>query len=136
MGEQDTVVEEIAIGRYDDQLNTLFQAILHRIEQGVTTTEWVIEDAAGVTLRETEMTVGVAERAEKLSGVSWADLNPVRSAMQFRAVVQAELERSGVKDAEARRRVQDLKAADAVRCVRTELVEPVPFDTDPQPTTS
>lgn len=130
-----TFIEEVVLGRHDDQLNSLFQALVSRVKAGSVSREWIIEDVAGVSIRESEMTVGEAERIEQLCGESWAELNPVQSARQFRAIIQAALESSGKKPTEAVEIVQSLKAVEAVDHVRTELSEPVPFGSPEQPTT-
>ncbi len=131
----ETFTQELILGRHDEHLNELFQALVSRVKAGSVSKEWIIEDVCGVSIRESTMTVGQAERIEALSGESWAELNPVKSARQFRAIVQAALESDGMKSTDAAEKVQALAASEAVDHVRTELSEPVPFDSPEQTTT-
>lgn len=84
------VVRAILAGKFDGSILELNQAILARVRNSSVQTRWVIT-VDGMTIDEDEMTVGEMKVAEKLAGMDWRFLNPVRSADQFAAVVAAAL---------------------------------------------
>lgn len=86
------IAQEIALGRADDQLAAVINAITDRQVDGQSVICWKVS-APDLDLEVTEedFTVGEAEAIERDTGLTWDQVAPARSASVFLAVVKAAL---------------------------------------------
>lgn len=124
----DALVEAIKSGDYDGHLVDLIEAIRARFQFGTTEQKWKV-DYDGDTITQDSLTLAEASTVEKLSGQSWAYLNPVNSARECQAIISAFLiHRRNMREVDAKRESGKLTVEAAVESVGSYEVERAPKD--------
>lgn len=124
----DDLIESVKAGEYDGHLVDLIEAIRDRFQFGTTEQKWKItfEDEE---ITQDSLTLAEAASVEKMSGQSWAYLNPVNSARECLAIVTATLvHRHHMREVDAKAKVGKWTVEDAVAAVGSYEVERAPKD--------
>lgn len=93
----DRFCAEILAGRHTMHLVQILEAVHHQLLDGPSAKRWKIDltflgdDYAGRTITEDDFSLNEAYEAERISGHSWAGLDPLLSAADCRAVIAAHL---------------------------------------------
>lgn len=126
------VAQRIVAGDLDDGIGAIYEALQARFSDGTVGLTWSIKmPALDVEITEDDLTIDEAMLIEKVTGTNWAQIDPVRSAADARAILAVSLsQRNGLTPAEADERLKTVRAADFLRCVRREVVTPAPLDSD------
>jgi hypothetical protein len=98
----DKVMQEVALGRHDERLMELAKATGERFLAAGKEVRWRIAlPNPAIDVDEDTVTLGMVERAERLTGRSWLVLDPRKSARDSAAICRAYLEHHGTEAAEA-----------------------------------
>lgn len=128
MTDVDKFTEELALGRHDDDLPRLVEAIGGRIVAAGGGTRWRIS-LADVVVDEDNLTLDECEKIEKATGRSWLTLSPAHSATQARAVLRVALQsRLGLSDAETDDRLSKITVREVAEALSEYAVVPAGND--------
>lgn len=124
----DDLVEAVRAGLYDGHLVELIESIRDRFQFGTTEQKWKV-DYDGDEITQDSLTLQEAATVEKLSGQSWAYLNPVNSARECLAIITAFLvHRRNMREVDAKAQAGKLTVEDAVASVSSYEVKRAPKD--------
>lgn len=122
------IIAEVLAGQHSDQLPDLFSAVLKAVSASEAGVRWAI-DYEGLEVTEDSLTVGECVAIEEETGLTWARIQPSRSALMARAVLTAALmKRKGMGKDEARERVEAIPALQFLKMVREYVVPASPLD--------
>lgn len=130
----------IKTGAYDPHLLDLADAIAKRFTHSDTAKRWRFDWTSPdgehrIEVTEDDLTVDEAAKIEKITGKSWAELNPMRSANHARAIGFVMLrDRLGLKQDDAEQVLKQMTVVDAVDSISEYQVSPAPLDSPPSTT--
>lgn len=124
------IAQRIAVGELDDALGAIYDAMQSRFSEGAVGLTWSINmPDLGIEIAEDDLTIDEAMLIERMTGTTWANIDPVRSAADCRAVLAACLsQRQDMTADEADARLRGIKVVDFLRAVKREAVTPAPLD--------
>lgn len=126
-----TLCAEIMSGEYDGKLADVLAAIVRRQQDGATAMRWRIT-FDGLALTEDDLTMAEAKTVEKITGRSWAVINPWQTAADCSAIIVAAVHhREGVPLDEAEGRVDSRPMQDIVSAIEQYEVTPAPLGSTP-----
>lgn len=97
----DKVIAEIAAGKLDGHLAEIQEAMRERVLSQATSMRWKITHP-DIEVREDDLTLEEGEMIERITGGSWATIDPYSSAAECRAILAVCLQkRCGKTAAEA-----------------------------------
>jgi hypothetical protein len=131
--------EELALGRHDDRLQDLAEAVGHRIVTKGAKMRWRITvtlgDLGELVVDEDNVTLDEMETAERLAGATWLTLDPRQSARKMRAVLAAAvMHRHGLTEADALEALSGLGALAVVESLSEYMADADPFPSAGSPT--
>lgn len=122
------IIAEVLAGQHNDSLPDLFSAVLKAVSSEDMGVRWAV-DYEGLEVTEDTLTVGECVAIEEETGLTWARIQPSRSALMARAVLTAALvARKGMGKDEARERVDAIPALQFLKMVREYVVPASPLD--------
>ena len=120
------VVDLIISGQADGHLVAILEAVRKRFQHGSTEQKWKIEFDGDVFTQD-DLTLAEAATVEKLTGTTWAQLNPTVSAQECQCIIAACLHhRQGLTVKEAMARAGAMTTEDAVAAIGSYEVERAP----------
>ena len=124
--------QEVAIGRHDDDLQPIAEAIGQRIVSKGARLRWrltvELPDIGTLVVDEDNVTLLEMETAERIAGCTWLTLDPRQSARKMHAVIAAALiHRNGMTEADATEAMGGLTALDVVRSLSEYMADADPF---------
>jgi hypothetical protein len=124
--------EELALGRHDDRLQDLAEAVGHRIVSRGAKLRWritvALPDVGTLVVDEDNVTLDEMETAERLAGCTWLTLDPRQSARKMRSVLTAAvMHRCDRSEAEAVEVLAGLGALEVVKALSEYLADADPF---------
>lgn len=124
------IAQRIAVGELDDAIGAIYEALQARFSDGAVGLSWSIDmPDLGIEIAEDDLTIDEAILIEKMTGTTWASIDPVRSAADCRAVLAACLsQRQNLTPDEATERLRGVRVVDFLRAVKREAVVPAPLD--------
>lgn len=126
--------QEVALGRHDADLKNVMAAVGQRFLDSGRELRWRVTVAEpAIEFDEDTVTVGVVERAERITGRSWLVLDPRRRQEDVSALCRAWLESQGMSADEAADAVRGLPSATLAAAI-TEYEADRPFDPTESPT--
>jgi len=126
------IAQWIAAGDLDFELSAVYDALSARFSEGAVGLTWsVVIPDLDVSISEDDLTIDEAMMIEKMTGTTWASIDPVRTAADARAVLAVALsQRCGLTVDEAEEKLKTVRAADYLKGVKREVVTPAPLDSD------
>lgn len=122
----DEVVDLVISGQADGHLVAILEAVRSRFLHGSTEQKWRIEFDGDVFTQD-DLTLAEAATVEKLTGTTWAQLNPTVSAQECQSIIAACLHhRSGLTVKEAMAKAGAITTEDAVSAIGSYEVERAP----------
>lgn len=122
------LAKEIALGRHDDDLPEIVEAVGLRAVERRVEVRWRLT-FGDLVIDEENLTLDELVRVEELTGKTWLTLDPKRSARAARAFILAALEsREGLSPADAAERLSDVTAHEVGDGVSEYAVADAPFD--------
>lgn len=138
----DKLIAEILAGRMDGRLADVQEAMRERVLSQATSMRWQLNHP-DVQVREDDLTLEEAEMIERLTGQSWATIDPYSSAVECRAILAVCLQkREGKSPSEAAAITGKIPVTDVTGMLSTyevtagPLEASVPGETDASATTS
>lgn len=124
------VAQYIAAGDLDEGIGAIYEALQARFSEGAVGLTWSITmPDLGIEISEDDLTIDEAMLIERMTGTTWASIDPVRSAVDCRAVLAACLsQRQGLSADEAEATLKGIKVVDFLRAVKRKAVTPAPLD--------
>ena len=124
------IAQHIAAGDLDGELGTVLEAIQLRFMEGAAAMTWSIDlPDLGLSLSENDLTIDEAMLIEKMTGTTWSEIEPVRSAAHCRAILAACLsQRQSLTPDEANEKLKTLKVVDLLGAIKRTEVNPAPLD--------
>jgi hypothetical protein len=111
------ILEDIAAGKADGDLNAIAEAIGNRVMAGAVASRWKIE-LDGMTVTEDDITLDEAALVQEAAGIVWRNLDPLRSAVHARALILVCLQtRKGLTEDEAKGRTATLGALETIEAI-------------------
>lgn len=120
------VVDAVMDGQLDGHLVEVLEAVRTRFQHGSTEQKWRISFDGDVFTQD-DLTLAEAATVEKLTGTTWAQLNPTVSAQECQCIIAACLhhrQAMPVKDAMAK--AGSMTTEDAVAAIDSYEVERAP----------
>lgn len=131
------LAQEILIGRHDDDLSDIVQAVGDRAVQVGSQVRWQIK-YDDLTIDESTVTLDELERVEEITGKTWWRLDPrmpSNGSGVTRAWIQAVLEsRKGMTAEDARADIGSKTMEEMGDILGEEVVTPGPFDSGSETT--
>lgn len=118
------LIADIALGRYDDDLLDIVDAIKPRFTDGALQVRWKLtHDDCEFT--EDSVTIGEIKAVERFTGLSWFEINPRSSAEQMVALLAAHNAKvHGMTPDEALSKAEELPLADVAKMLSEYQVDP------------
>jgi hypothetical protein len=126
VGEPERVADGIRAGEFDGHLGLFQEAMRERVLSQATSMRWKLTHPL-VTVTEDDLTLGEAEMVERVTGQSWAQIDPYTSARECRAILSVCLQsRTDLDGAEAAKVAADVTVTEATEMLGTyEVVAPL-----------
>ena len=122
------IANRIAAGDYDDHLGAIYEALQIRFNEGAAGLRWVIS-FDDLHVAEDDLTLDEAFMIEKVTGCTWDQIEPVRSAGHCRAILAVCMaERLGLSMDDVEARLKTVKVVDLLKGIKREVVSPAPLD--------
>ena len=99
------VVSQIRKGEFDDGIAEIVNAVTGRVMEGAVALCWRI-DLDDLHVTEDDMTLDEAFQLEKILGVTWGALDPIKSAEHATALIRVMLPRLGLEPGEVEERTK------------------------------
>lgn len=124
------IAQRVAAGDLDGSLAIILEALQARFSEGAAALKWTIDcEPLGLKMSEDDLTLDEAMLIETMSGCTWAEIDPVRSATHCRAILAACIsQRQGLTPEEATEKLKPLKVVELLRSIKREEVNPAPLD--------
>lgn len=118
------LLAEIGLGRFDQDLLAIVEAIKPRITEGAIQVRWKLtHDDCSFT--EDSVTIGEIRTVEKFTGLSWFEINPRSSAEQMVALLAAHNAKAhGMAADEALAQAEGLSLADVAKMLSEYQIDP------------
>lgn len=124
------IAQRIASGQLDESMAAIYDAMQARFSDGAVGLTWsIVMPDLGIEISEDDLTIDEAMLIERMTGTTWAAIDPVRSAADCRAVLAACLsQRQNMTADEADAKLRGVKVVDFLRAVKRQAVTPGPLD--------
>ena len=114
-------IAAILAGQWDDALSDIVKAVGDHIVNSSLIVRWRI-DIDGLAVSEDELTLDEAYRLQNLSGTNWRNVDPMKSAVDCRALLIVLLQtRCGMTEPEAEFRCSELTVNRVLGCISQEV---------------
>lgn len=122
------LIAEIKAGRMDGHLADVQEAMRERVLSQATSMRWQLNHP-DVQVREDDLTLEEAEMIERVTGMSWATIDPYSSAVECRAILTVCLQkRCGKTPAEAAAITGKIPVTEATELLSTYEVTAGPLE--------